>query len=1250
MNRLIAAGTTAAIVVTGVVGAAYAASAAPAYDPADAIKPVASYTFDGDTGTTITDSSGSGNNAVWKGTPAYVTGVSGQATSVSGGANYLKLPLVAGQTDASASFSYEFWMSEASRTSYGPIVSNQNFASCNNKGLTLYNQTTPGVLEACWGQTSGGTKEYVHGATPNILNAWHHVAVVVDRTANTATFYVDGVQKSTAPAGSITASTAFNSGLAFNIGGLGGSENDTGDGYVNASIDNFSFFNAAIPGAQVAVDYTASKPTTVNYTVAFNGNGSDGGTTAPQNLAAGQSAALTANGFTRGGYKFMGWATSAAGPVVYKDAQSVTDLATNPGSTVSLYAVWNRYRAAGDTVAPVVSYDFTNDSGTTVTDSSGNGNAGTWSGTPSYASAVSGNGAYVNSPAGSNKGVNFFSLPLLAGQTDASASFSYVFWMNEAATSSDSPIVSNQDFLHCYNKGTTLYNTAGNPGILRACFGQNGTSTTQNYLANVSSNSVMGSWHQVAMVADRTAGTMTTYLDGEQTAQSSALTSAFNLMSGRPFAVGAEGSGADTSDGFINATIDNFDFYNAPISAAQIRNEYAAVKANTAVSNTGSTIDNGFVTDTFRAPQLREGESVSQPVSGLWNGKAVTSYTKVSGDDWLSVGTDGTVTGTAPSGASQNPGTITVEATDGTTTSQITVEVGVIGGKEAPQLATATWNLWDAGTNVNDSTFKDLAVIATNGLDVIGVQQDDGTVATQLASALGWHAVEGAGGVGIISAYPLDVDAAARAVTAVPAVGATAHVLGQDIRVWSAGLDDAAYGPEAACQGGVSDPAALVAAEKGTDRFTQAQGVAAAVAHDVPAAGVTPVIVLSDLQSPSAADWTTATSGAHCGVGPVAWPAPALLEGTGLQDSFRVANPDPATAAGNTWSPLVATNPATGTPEPQDRIDFIHFAGDSLKVLGSNTLVSGWPSAKNIPGNSWTSNHRAVVTTFSVGIPVPPKPAPTVAVAKPSIALQLGATPTAAELLAKVGATSTTDGATFSLDSSTVDFSKAGSYSAAVTASDPATGKVSEPASVAVKIVAVVEVALARPGASLTLAAGQALTEADVEAALQPTLNMPGSIEIDLSKVKQGASGAYSVTITGTDVDGFTASVDAQLTITVTPAATESPSASPSATASATATVSPGVPSASPSASPSATPVKSATAAPSVPPAASPSRAASSPGVPRATGSGAEQQGAGLASTGANVLLPAAWAALFMLLGAIVVGIRLVLIRRRASH
>lgn len=980
VHRIVAVAASAVVVGAGVlVGVGYAAAASPAFDPGDAITPVASYTFDGDTGSVVTDSSGHGNDATWKGTRSYVAGVSGTAAAVSGGANYVKLPLVAGQTDASSSFSYEFWMSEQSRTSYGPIVSNQNFATCNNKGLTLYNQATAGVLEACWGQTSGGTKEYVHGIQGNTLNSWHHVAVVVDRTANTGTFYVDGVQKATAPAGSITASTAFNSGLAFNIGGLSGSENDTGDGYVNATIDDFNFFAAAIPGSQVAADFAASKPSVVAYTVAFDGNGATGGTTASQTLTSGQQAALTANGFTKPGYQFRGWATSASGAVVYTDKQTVGDLASSAGATVTLYAVWNRYRAAGDTIAPIVSYDFEDDTGTTVADSSGSGNSGTWSGTPSYGAGVAGKAAFVNSPAGSVQGVNFFTLPLIAGKTDASSSFSYVFWMNESATSSDSPIVSNQDFTHCYNNGTTLYNTAGQPGVLRACFGRNGTSTSQNYLPQVSGSSVIGAWHQVAVVADRSAGTMTTYLDGQQTALNAGLTSAFSLMSGHPFTVGAEGSGADTGDGFVNASIDDFDFYDAPISAAQVLNEYTAAQPSTTPTDTGASLAPGFLSDTFRAPQVRVGGTVSQPIGGLWNGTAVTTYTKVSGDDWLTVGADGTVRGTAPATAAADPATITVEATNGTTTSRIAVEVPVIGAADAPQLAAATWNLWDAGSHVNDATYKALAVIASTGLDVIGVQQDDGTAATRIARALGWYSVEGDGGVGIVSAYPVDARLTSSAAGVIPpAVTATAHVLGRDIRLWSAGLDGAASGPHAACQGGVTDPAALVDAEKKTARYDQATALAAAVRADATGADTTPVIVLADLESPSSADWTAATASAHCSVGAVAWPVPAQLASAGLTDTYRAAHPDPAKAAGNSWSPIVATDPATGTAEPQDRIDYVYSAGADLVVLGSNTLVAGWPSAKNVAGNAWPSNHRAVVTTFRLqAAATTPTPTPT---------------------------------------------------------------------------------------------------------------------------------------------------------------------------------------------------------------------------------------------------------------------------------
>ncbi|MBR6733506.1 MAG: InlB B-repeat-containing protein [Kiritimatiellae bacterium] len=76
------------------------------------------------------------------------------------------------------------------------------------------------------------------------------------------------------------------------------------------------------------------------YTVKFNANGGSG-TTAQLACTYGQGASLTANAFTRAGYAFVGWMTSANGTTVaYTDKQSVLNLSTQANATVNLYAKW----------------------------------------------------------------------------------------------------------------------------------------------------------------------------------------------------------------------------------------------------------------------------------------------------------------------------------------------------------------------------------------------------------------------------------------------------------------------------------------------------------------------------------------------------------------------------------------------------------------------------------------------------------------------------------------------------------------------------------------------------------------------------------------------------------------------------------------------------------------------------------------------------------------------------------------------
>lgn len=83
------------------------------------------------------------------------------------------------------------------------------------------------------------------------------------------------------------------------------------------------------------------------YTVTYNGNGNTGGSTANSSHTYGTAKALTANGYTKTGYTFQGWNTKSDGTgTSYTNQQSVTNLTTTNGGTVTLYAKWkaNTYK------------------------------------------------------------------------------------------------------------------------------------------------------------------------------------------------------------------------------------------------------------------------------------------------------------------------------------------------------------------------------------------------------------------------------------------------------------------------------------------------------------------------------------------------------------------------------------------------------------------------------------------------------------------------------------------------------------------------------------------------------------------------------------------------------------------------------------------------------------------------------------------------------------------------------------------
>lgn len=107
--------------------------------------------------------------------------------------------------------------------------------------------------------------------------------------------------------------------------------------YNNVTWDGSTSFSWYFTSADwVCKLYTAWNTYTVKYN-ANGGSGSMSNTNATYNTAFN----LRSNSFTRTGYSFGGWATSASGGAAYSNGQSVNNLTTTNEGTVNLYAVWN---------------------------------------------------------------------------------------------------------------------------------------------------------------------------------------------------------------------------------------------------------------------------------------------------------------------------------------------------------------------------------------------------------------------------------------------------------------------------------------------------------------------------------------------------------------------------------------------------------------------------------------------------------------------------------------------------------------------------------------------------------------------------------------------------------------------------------------------------------------------------------------------------------------------------------------------
>jgi len=118
------------------------------------------------------------------------------------------------------------------------------------------------------------------------------------------------------------------------------------------------------------------------------------------------------------------------------------------------------------------------------------------------------------------------------------------------------------------------------------------------------------------------------------------------------------------------------------------------------------------------------------------------------------------------------------------------------------------------------------------------------------------------------------------------------------------------------------------------------------------------VVLMAGLNSPSHLDWTERAADQNFGLA-VAWPVTLELQAAGFIDAYRACHPDELRHPGHTWTPGYPA-PKVKRNEKHDRIDFVFYRGDGLRLAGCQ-VVGEHGRTSDIVVRPWPSDHRVVV-------------------------------------------------------------------------------------------------------------------------------------------------------------------------------------------------------------------------------------------------------------------------------------------------
>ncbi|HEY3181756.1 MAG TPA: LamG-like jellyroll fold domain-containing protein, partial [Gaiellaceae bacterium] len=230
-RRVICACALASVLAVSLLAGSFCPSSAHA-----GTGPVAAYSFDAGSGTTLADLSGNGNNGTITGA-SWTSGKNGGALSFNGSSSYVTVPDAA-SLDLTTAMTVEAWIF-ATGSSFGTIVAKERTGGGFPYGLEQGGSDSDSYVNT-------GT-QYRSGISTLTLSTWTHLAGTYD--GSTVRFYVNGIL-----AGSTTASGTLNqTSDPLRIGA-----DLTWGEYFQGKIDDVRVYNRALSTSEIQSDMAAA--------------------------------------------------------------------------------------------------------------------------------------------------------------------------------------------------------------------------------------------------------------------------------------------------------------------------------------------------------------------------------------------------------------------------------------------------------------------------------------------------------------------------------------------------------------------------------------------------------------------------------------------------------------------------------------------------------------------------------------------------------------------------------------------------------------------------------------------------------------------------------------------------------------------------------------------------------------------------------------------------------------------------------